>query len=58
MFENKQRSTWMDIDDTYCLSTEEEKKLRKRIAERKKSDSELRKRLKEFDDYIKENYLK
>lgn len=48
----------MDIDDTYCWSPEEEKKLRKRIAERKKSDSELRKRLKEFDDYIKENYLK
>lgn len=48
----------MDIDDTYCLSLEEEKKLRKRIAERKKSDPELRKRLKEFDDYIKENYLK
>ncbi|QXL50588.1 hypothetical protein IGB11_10490 (plasmid) [Ligilactobacillus salivarius] len=31
---------------------------RKRIAERKKSDPELRKRLKEFDDYMKENYLK
>ena len=26
---------------------------RKRIAERKKSDPELRKRLKEFDDYMK-----
>lgn len=31
---------------------------RKRIAERKKSDPKLRKRLKEFDDYMKENYLK
>ena len=58
MFENKQRPTWMDIDDTDCLSLKEEKKLRKRIAEREKKDPELRQRLKEFDDYMKENYLK
>lgn len=25
MFENKQRSIWMDINDTDCLSLEEEK---------------------------------
>lgn len=58
MFENKQRPTWMDIDDTDCLSPEEEKILRKRIAEREKKDPELRQRLKEFDEYMKENYLK
>ncbi|WP_283600056.1 hypothetical protein [Ligilactobacillus salivarius] len=58
MFENKQRPTWMDIDDTDCLSPEEEKRLRKRIAEREKKDPELRQRLKEFDEYMKENYLK
>ncbi|MDO4597838.1 hypothetical protein N4562_05660 [Ligilactobacillus agilis] len=58
MFENKQRPTWMDIDDTDCLSPKEEKQLRKKIAEREKNDPELRRRLKEFDDYVKENYLK
>lgn len=37
MFENKQRPTWMDIDDTDCLSPEEEKRLRKKLQrERKK----------------------
>ena len=48
----------MDIDDTDCLSPKEEKQLRKKIAEREKNDPELRRRLKEFDDYVKENYLK
>ena len=36
MCENNQRPTWMDVDDTDCLSLEEEKKLRRKIAERKK----------------------
>ena len=54
MCENNQRPTWMDVDDTDCLSPEEEKK---NCRERKK-DPELRKSLKEFDDYMRENYLK
>lgn len=58
MYENNQRPTWMDVDDTDCLSPEEEKKLRRKIAEREKNDPELRKSLKEFDDYMRENYLK
>lgn len=58
MCENNQRPTWMDVDDTDCLSLEEEKKLRRKIAEREKNDPELRKSLKEFDDYMRENYLK
>lgn len=58
MCENNQRPTWMDVDDTDCLSSEEEKKLRRKIAEREKNDPELRKSLKEFDDYMRENYLK
>ena len=58
MCENNQRPTWMDIDDKDCLSPKEEKKLRRKIAEREKKDPELRKRLKESDDYIRKNYLK
>lgn len=33
-------------------------KRRRKIAEREKKDPELRKSLKEFDDYMRENYLK
>lgn len=58
MCENNQRPTWMDVDDTDCLSPEEEKKLRRKIEEREKNDPELRKSLKEFDDYMRGNYLK
>lgn len=53
MSKDEQRLTWMAIDDTYCVSPEEERKILDRINKKIESNFEFKKREEATDKYVK-----
>lgn len=52
MSKDEQMITWMAIDDTYCVSPEEERKILDRINKKIESNFEFKKREAATDKYL------
>lgn len=57
MSKDEQRLTWMAIDDTYCVSPEEERKILDRINKKIESNFEFKKREEATDKYLRDHNI-
>lgn len=57
MSKDEQRLTWMAIDDTYCVSPEEERKILDGIDKKIESNFEFKKREETTDKYLRDHNI-